>query len=51
MKKILIINGHPDKESYGNALAEAYAKGAIESGAELKVIRVADLKFDPNLQF
>jgi hypothetical protein len=28
-KKILILNGHPDKESYNYALAEAYFKGAI----------------------
>jgi NAD(P)H dehydrogenase (quinone) len=36
MKKILIINGHPDKESFNFALAEAYKKGAIASGAEMR---------------
>lgn len=51
MKKILIINGHPDKESYCHALAEAYKKGVLATGAELKEITVADLKFNPNLQF
>lgn len=51
MKKILIINGHPDKESYCNALAEAYKKGASASGAEVQEIRVADLQFNINLQF
>lgn len=51
MKKILLIYGHPDKESYGNALAEAYKKGALTTGAELKEIIVADLQFNPNLQF
>lgn len=51
MKKILIINGHPDKESYCNALAEAYKKGALAAGAEVKEIVVADLRFDLNLQF
>ncbi|HRF39237.1 MAG TPA: hypothetical protein PK198_10635 [Saprospiraceae bacterium] len=29
--KILIINGHPDAESYNFALAEAYKKGALAS--------------------
>jgi putative NADPH-quinone reductase len=51
MKKILIINGHPDKESYCNALFEAYKKGAITSGAEVKEIVVADLQFNLNLQY
>jgi len=51
MKKILIINGHPDKESYNYALSEAYKTGASSSGAEIKVINIADLKFNPNLQF
>lgn len=51
MKKILIIQGHPDKESYCAALAEAYKKGAIATGAEVKEIVVRDLKFNSNLQF
>ena len=51
MKKILIINGHPDRESYCHALAEAYKRGALASGAELKEIVIADLQFNPNLQF
>ena len=51
MKKILIINGHPDAESFNAALAEAYKKGAIESGAEVKEIVVRELQFNPNLQF
>ena len=51
MKKILIIQGHPDHESYGFALAEAYKKGAASSGAEVREIVVAELDFDPNLQY
>ncbi len=51
MRKILIINGHPDKESYCFALAKAYKKGALTSGAEVREIVVADLQFSPNLQF
>lgn len=51
MKKILLINGHPDKESFCFALAEAYKKGVSSTGAELKEIIITDLQFNPNLQF
>ena len=50
-KKILIINGHPDKESFNFGLADAYKKGAILSGADIKEIVIRDLQFNPNLQF
>ena len=51
MKKILIINGHPDKESINFALVESYKKGAIASGADVKEINIRELNFNPNLQF
>jgi len=51
MKKILIINGHPNKESLCFSLAESYKKGALASGAEIKEIIIRDLNFNPNLQF
>jgi putative NADPH-quinone reductase len=51
MKKILIINGHPDKESFNYALSEAYKRGAEQSGAEIKEINIRELNFNPNLQF
>ncbi len=50
-KKILIINGHPDAESYNAALADTYRQAAQSSGAEVRVINVRDLQFNPNLQF
>lgn len=50
-KKILIINGHPDKESYNFALAAAYKKGALTSGAEVKELVLRELTFNPNLAF
>jgi len=49
--KILIVNGHPDKESYNHALAASYKKGAIASGAELQEINIGELSFNPNLEF
>jgi len=51
MKKILIINGHPDKESFSFGLSEAYKKGAEKSNAEIKEINVRELTFNPNLEF
>lgn len=51
MKKILIINGHPDKESFNFGLSEAYKKGARKSNAEIKEINIRDLNFNPNLQY
>ncbi len=51
MKKILIITGHPDKESYNFALADAYQKGAKDAGFEVKRIDIRNLEFNPNLQF
>ena len=50
-KKILLINGHPDKESFNFELSESYKKGALTSGAEIKEINIRELKFNPNLQF
>jgi len=50
-KKILIINGHPDKESFNYALADAYALGARSTGAEVRQIQLTDLQFNPNLVF
>lgn len=51
VKKIVIINGHPNKESLNFGLAEAYKKGALESNAKVKEIQISTLKFNPNLAF
>ncbi len=51
MKKILVINGHPNPESLNHALAEAYIKGARNTGAEVKYLIIADLKFNPDLHY
>ncbi len=48
-KKVLIILGHPKKETFCGSLAESYKKGAIRSGAEVEEIFVSDLRFDPIL--
>ncbi|MFC4476264.1 NAD(P)H-dependent oxidoreductase [Flavobacterium chungangensis] len=51
MKKILIINGHPNDESFNFGIAESYQKGAIASGAQVETITIANLNFNPNLKF
>ncbi|MEY8759486.1 NAD(P)H-dependent oxidoreductase [Chryseobacterium tongliaoense] len=51
MKKIVIINGHPNKNSFSFSIAEAYKNGAEQSGAEVREIVIRDLDFNPNLQF
>jgi len=50
-KKILIVNGHPDAESYNFALAAAYKKGALAAGAEVQEINIRELTFSPNLEY
>ncbi len=49
MKKILIINGHPNSGSFNFGITQAYKKGVEYTGAEVKEIVIANLKFDPNL--
>jgi NAD(P)H dehydrogenase (quinone) len=51
MKKIVIINGHPNPESFNFGIAESYKNGSIASGAEIETITIADLDFNPNLKF
>ena len=51
MKNILIVNGHPNIESFNYGLSEAYKKGARTAGADIKEIVIRDLIFNPNFQF
>lgn len=50
-KKILIIQGHPDQESFNFALGAAYKKGAMAAGAAIEEIIIRELDFNPNLEF
>lgn len=47
MKRITLIQGHPDPqgEHFGHALAQAYAEAAAAAGHELRRIEVAKLDF------
>ena len=50
-KRITIINGHPNSESFNQAIADSYKMGALANGAEVKEINIHALDFDSNLQF
>jgi NAD(P)H dehydrogenase (quinone) len=49
--KTLIINGHPNKESFCFALAQSYKKGADAAGISCKLINLIDLDFNPILTY
>ena len=51
MKSIVIINGHPNKQSFNHALSAAYLEGASASSAIISEINIADLTFNPSLEF
>ncbi|WP_250254668.1 NAD(P)H-dependent oxidoreductase [Chryseobacterium sp. Marseille-Q3244] len=51
MKKIVVINGHPNQNSFNSVIAESYINSAITSGAEVRYIAIGKLNFNPNLQF
>ena len=50
-RKVLLIVGHPDAESFNFALADAYERGARAAGADLKRLNLRDLTFDLNLHY
>lgn len=51
MNSILIINGHPNKESFCNALADSYKQGAIYKNHKVEQLNLRELNFNPNLEF
>lgn len=50
MKNILIICGHPDKNSLNSALAQTY-RDELESRTSVRYIHLRDLEFNYNLEF
>lgn len=48
-KKIFILVGNPDNDSLSVLLADAYAASAIKAGHEVRMTKIADMKFDPIL--
>ncbi|WP_331235440.1 NAD(P)H-dependent oxidoreductase [Natronorarus salvus] len=47
---VLIVLGHPRRESLCGALARAYERGAAETGVNVRSLAVTDLEFDPNVR-
>lgn len=47
---VLLILGHPRKDSLCAALCDAYREGAIQAGARVETLVLADLAFDPNVR-
>ena len=48
-KKIVVILGHPDSNSYCASLAESYEKTASANGHEVRVFKLGEIDFDPTL--
>lgn len=49
MKRIVVFLGHPDRNSLCGALTTAYVQAAREAGAEVREVRLGELRFDPVL--
>lgn len=48
-KKIFILLGHSDTETFSGALAECYEKGAREGGHDVRRTNLGETSFDPIL--
>lgn len=46
---VLLILGHPRKDSLCGALYDAYREGAVQAGACVETLILADLAFDPDV--
>lgn len=46
---VLIVNGHPRKDSLSHGLVNAYIEGAVNAGITIKKLELADLSFNPNV--
>ncbi len=48
-RRVLVILGHPDRDSFCGALATAYREAAIAAGDAVRRIDLGELQFDPVL--
>ena len=47
---VLVIDGHPNAQSLGRALSDAYEAGAKSAGATVERLDLRELQFDPLLR-
>lgn len=47
MKKIVLLNAHPRKDSLCDALSTVYAEAARAAGGEVRILTLRELRFDP----
>ena len=50
MKKVFILLGHPDDDSFNCTLADEYQHGAEEAGHEVRRMNLGEMRFDPILR-
>lgn len=48
-KKIFLLVGHPDPDSFNQTLAREYERGALGVGHEVRFMSVGEMRFDPVL--
>lgn len=48
-KKIVVLCGHPDKDSFSGVVADHYQAGAQDAGHEVRRYNIGELQFDPIL--
>ena len=49
LKKIVLICGHPDADTFTGSVLDKYQTGATEAGHEVHRFNLGDMKFDPIL--
>ncbi|MBL4635798.1 MAG: NAD(P)H-dependent oxidoreductase [Kofleriaceae bacterium] len=49
-RRILVLLAHPSPDSFNAAMADQYATAARTAGADVKVLKLGELEFDPILR-